>query len=290
MKKLELKNRSSQPDGRLTKAAGFTLIELLVVIAIIAILAAMLLPALARAKQKAKDINCVSNSKQFTLAMNMYVSDANGNLLSYTDPTGGFNLWISRIQTNYNLKASTRCCPSAPEIPDVNGVVKWSCFNKAISSNPDLGTADKPYMWDPTVWGGTGSKFQGGYGLNYFCYSGYSTSAAWFQKESGIKIPTLTPYFADAIYADFSASPTDSEAPWDVYNGGFNGPGLGRVAIARHGGSGPGSASRNITIGGKLPGRSTVAFADGHAEAVKLDSLWGLLWSRTWPDGNQRPP
>jgi len=148
---------------------AFTLIELLVVIAIIAILAAILFPVFARAREKARSSACLSNCKQLAVAMHQYMQDWDGGYPSsttYPSPIPGYNysFWMAMIRP-YVKNDIIYKCPSA-------------AFDKGWAVGPDV-----PYAT---------------YGFNeYLNYIGrYSRD---YNTESDVPNPSLTALVADSV-------------------------------------------------------------------------------------------
>jgi prepilin-type N-terminal cleavage/methylation domain-containing protein len=104
----QIQYRKSAREILFRAPGAFTLIELLVVIAIIAILAAMLLPALAKAKEAGKRISCLGNLRQISLSSQMYVDDFHG----YYPPRSNTNRWPAQMSDYYGQSVKLLVCPS----------------------------------------------------------------------------------------------------------------------------------------------------------------------------------
>jgi prepilin-type N-terminal cleavage/methylation domain-containing protein len=239
--------RKSTMRERNLRRGGFTLIELLVVIAIIAILAALLLPALASAKERAKRIACLSNVREIATAALIYASD-NGDYV----PPAGKNLYPVQIDSTDPSFAAWRTL--RVPIDQTNGPCVWTC-------------PDRPGF---PKWAGTqiviGYQYYGGI-TNWINAIDNAPSA------SPVKTSTSKPGWC--LIADLVAQPGgDSNPIWYL-------PGVNTTTAASGWSFLPAHTDRS-----KHPIGGNEAFIDGHAEWCKTGRASSTPWYsyHSWAD------
>jgi len=237
---------------------GFTLIELLVVIAIIALLLAILMPALRKVREQGKMINCMGTLKQWNIIAAVYTEENDGKFWDSDPGTPAY--WFPRYmdeRTKNWKKNKLWFCPSASKpIIDEHGVQAptFNIFN---------------------AWGiFTGSNLSedgiaGSYGINGYCLiprtattyeSGVSTQDGW--KTAGGRNAAQVPWWIEALRFDLWPLPT--HAPADNEFAAWSGNLMARCCINRH------------------QGFVNAAFMDWSARKIGLKEMWTLKWHKTF--------
>ena len=241
------------------KSRAFTLIELLVVIAIIALLLAILLPSLRKAKDQVRTITCRSNLKQWGIFFYLYTQENEGDFMTAKQGTGipGGGTWLLPLLPYYEGGGEKmRVCPVAKVV--------------APTGNPQPNEGDPSRMaWSVTI---NGIEHRNSYAINNWIYHlPAGQNNLWqlsnTQKRSWMRIDRKggfrTPLFLEGWRWGGGPTLRSEEAPPDETRR-YNRNGFDRFCVNRH------------------RGAINVCFLDLSVEKVGLRQLWDLRWHREW--------
>jgi prepilin-type N-terminal cleavage/methylation domain-containing protein len=275
---------------RRSSGPAFTLIELLVVIAIIATLAALLIPALAGAKEKARSSACKNNLRQIAVAYNIAVEENSGRFLSMPPFAGIRNAPEESPDFWMNYWACVGkgwICPNAPVakvVPSLEdshgaGILLFGTIYTAWSERVQrdyypFQNRDSSYSLN--------SAFDPLGFRNFLVGINRDTnSVKGFEQESDVQTPSNTPVWSDGTWPAW-VQLADTPPPTSPYDR------LG-IAIPRH--ASPRRFNENDTYepGEKLPGAINLDYSDGHVEQIQLERLWYQNWHRDYVRPAKRP-
>jgi prepilin-type N-terminal cleavage/methylation domain-containing protein len=246
---------------------GFTLIELLVVIAIIALLMAILMPALARVKKQAKAVACQALLKQWGVIWSMYCDDNDGRFCEAGGLGWKRGTWVISLRPQYRTRSKILLCPAAVKRrPGVGG------------RPPDYGSSTHSYIMGQ---GGLGNlEEEASYGANNWVYYAEGTGniqgrpIRWNWKHKDVAQAFRIPVFADTMWRGGGPCYRTSDT-------GALAPNFQRIVPPQYDGQwiSWGNEMMHFAIN-RHQAFVNHLFMDWHVDKIGLKELWTLKWHR----------